>query len=290
MAERVPVSIDAGSRILHKVDWALENGRGRDGSLDWSVMVHGSDLTIDLEVSAKLSKPKPLPGATSGSNGSEESDGNSDVPTLILLHEVTRGRSFRGLFDPAEDSRLAIPGSTQRMQVDAIIFDFSNIFSWWTGKEIDIILLRTRSELPEAEVAPLPCMQPHTAIPSRSAASNSGDSTVVVKEPPLRTGPAPSLACVAPLAADASKELARLKATMKLHAWLSAAQKLTPALAPPSESDAATSGQWCSDFNAQAEELRQYCRGVLSGSSAACSAADSSRRAAVPDVPGVAVN
>lgn len=161
MAERLRLSVPSGQQQSHRLEWAdaAQSGNivaAQLGSLEWSAVVL-DELTVDLEVSAQYRSTEP-----------------GVAPGLILLQEMARGTSHRGTFDPAKDSRFAALRSAANgednhkggIEIDAIIFEFSNTFSWWTGKEIELIMLRIKPPgEPLAAVPPLPLLQPLASLP-----------------------------------------------------------------------------------------------------------------------------
>mmetsp|Transcript_62295 Transcript_62295/g.131705 ORF Transcript_62295/g.131705 Transcript_62295/m.131705 type:complete len:601 (+) Transcript_62295:163-1965(+) len=167
MAERVRFSIPAGQRTSHQLQWNdAELGElGLEGSLEWSVVVL-DELTIDLEVSVQY-----------------QQEDAQEQPELLLLQEVQRGRTFRGTFEPSSDARLAA-GST----VASVTFDFNNAFSWWTDKEVELVVLRVVPEgPPRAKVPALPAMAPLSKVKQKL-------------DPPACDGPEVSSAAVPSLA------------------------------------------------------------------------------------------
>eukprot|EP00931_Biecheleriopsis_adriatica_P118785 TRINITY_DN94105_c0_g1_i1.p1 TRINITY_DN94105_c0_g1~~TRINITY_DN94105_c0_g1_i1.p1 ORF type:complete len:285 (+),score=83.85 TRINITY_DN94105_c0_g1_i1:27-881(+) len=122
VAERSHLSFSAGESVEHRVPW--EVSAGGSGNLQWSAVVL-SDLTIDLEILAVLQC------------GSEE------ATQELLLQRNARGGTFVGSFDEARDRRLAAANSTgnARKEVKEVVFKFSNSFSWFRGKEVELVIL-----------------------------------------------------------------------------------------------------------------------------------------------------
>jgi len=124
VAERVRLSIPAGRSCTHRVVWPV----GDDSAcclerLRWNAVVLG-ELTVDLEVSAEL-QPAPQRAAR------------------LLLQRWARGGTFLGAFAPGHDRRLLpAAGEVKPPKVEAVIFSFSNAFSWFTAKEVELVLLR----------------------------------------------------------------------------------------------------------------------------------------------------
>lgn len=119
VAERSHLSFAAGQAIEHRVPWVIAGGSGH---LHWSAVVL-SDLTIDLEISAVLAA----------------SEGATDE---LVLQRNARGGTFVGSLDEAHDRRLAasVTGSA-RKEVREVVFKFSNSFSWFRGKEVELVFL-----------------------------------------------------------------------------------------------------------------------------------------------------
>jgi hypothetical protein len=96
------------------------------------------DLTIDLEVSAKL---PPVPGAT------------ASVSRTHLVQREARGTTFSGRYPPSRrlagkaQGRLTSTGGD--VDVDGLVFNFSNAFSWFTAKEIELITVRDDYDTPQ---------------------------------------------------------------------------------------------------------------------------------------------
>eukprot|EP00927_Polykrikos_kofoidii_P072399 TRINITY_DN6851_c0_g1_i1.p1 TRINITY_DN6851_c0_g1~~TRINITY_DN6851_c0_g1_i1.p1 ORF type:complete len:366 (+),score=94.49 TRINITY_DN6851_c0_g1_i1:414-1511(+) len=161
MAERKRMSIPPGERQVHTVSWISgETSLGpEDGDsqvcgdfmacntippsrLQWSVVVL-DDLTVDLEVSAKL-----LPDRVAIQE--------------VLLERQARGTRFSGTFVPEKTRRLAAAvadaaptqGCNLNDVVQSLDFAFSNAFSWFTPKEVELVTLL---EFPQpASSAPQP--------------------------------------------------------------------------------------------------------------------------------------
>jgi len=50
-------------------------------------------------------------------------------------------------------------------QIEAIMFEFSNAFSWWKAKDVELIVLRNMSSPLRAGVMPLPAFEPLCPLP-----------------------------------------------------------------------------------------------------------------------------
>eukprot|EP00438_Fugacium_kawagutii_P011762 Skav222936 [mRNA] locus=scaffold1489:469286:472733:- [translate_table: standard] len=126
-AERCQLQFTAGQSLEHVAPWDED---GQVGRLQWSAVVL-SDLTIDLEVRAVVRSPPE----TAGSEGATEE---------IVLQRNARGVTFVGTLDAASDRRLVVTAGDkkQRREVVSVVFKFSNSFSWFTGKEVELVLLK----------------------------------------------------------------------------------------------------------------------------------------------------
>jgi len=246
VAERHVLSIPAGERESHRLAWCLSEGRSANshlGTLHWSVHVHG-EQTVDLEVSCELRPQK---------EGGE--------PTLVLLQEVTRDKKFLGSFEPAKDSRLveARGGSTAVgedadlcAEVEAIVFEFSAGFSWFNGKEIELILVRHRPPVQlRSEVLSLPALEPLPA-PPRCSEAPSFEGGVGGPPPDLRKLPASASSLPDGAAGDMVRFARHLDAL--LEAWLEGVEAKCP------RKDLATEcgvgGAWLEELEDRVTELR----------------------------------
>jgi len=252
MADRIRLSLGTGQRTTHRMPWADPESNSkvsRKGSLDWSVVVL-EELTVDLEVSVQLCP------------ASEEA-----TPGLVLLQETARGRTFRGTFNPASDKRLRPAanvgggGSTSSKdgettegsesssppEVDAVIFEFSNAFSWWTPKEVELVIVRHRPGQPESEVSPLPILPPLSAVP-RSTSSSGGAAEDVGPVPLAVLQPAPVDEAMKTLGAG-EHSAQRLAAV--LQKWLSSVEEI------PVDSD--KEGEWLEELRKRCASLQGFC-------------------------------
>eukprot|EP00929_Paragymnodinium_shiwhaense_P051941 TRINITY_DN26063_c0_g1_i1.p1 TRINITY_DN26063_c0_g1~~TRINITY_DN26063_c0_g1_i1.p1 ORF type:complete len:410 (-),score=122.56 TRINITY_DN26063_c0_g1_i1:95-1324(-) len=167
MAERQRISIAAGQRQTVTLCWRSKSEttgvEGPPSSVRWSIVVLNG-LTVDLKITAKLT------GEAASLNGDADSD--------LVVRPDARGTTFFGTFMPSKSKRLAtlanIPevadsedGASAAVDaalsaaVDKLLFDFSNAFSWFTAKEIEVVTLRdwpapiSRPPPALCEVAPL---------------------------------------------------------------------------------------------------------------------------------------
>jgi len=195
------------------------------------------ELTVDLEVRVELRPQDP-----------------EHPPGMLLLQEMARARSFVGSFDPETDKRLAglqargaadgvDDPSTRGEGVEAVIFEFSNAFSWMTGKEIELVALRVRpSGPPPAKVPPLPACQPLALLPRSTGAENGA---LDAKAAPELRGAAAELDSTE----DGGRELRRFAA--HLDTCLAAAEE-----GCPSNDD----GEWLQELRARIVALRGFCQ------------------------------
>jgi len=150
VADRMHLTLKAGATATHTFPW--KEGARR---FAWAAVVM-DELTLDVEISAKL-KPDP------------EGKG----PSEIFLQRNARGENFvsdfcptkkRGLADPAACAAAAalaaakaeeegigghnghdskhddsMSGAVPGQVVEAIVFKFSNAFSWFRGKEVEFV-------------------------------------------------------------------------------------------------------------------------------------------------------
>ncbi|CAL1133620.1 unnamed protein product [Cladocopium goreaui] len=126
-AERCQLQFSAGQQLEQTAPWGAD---GRQGRLQWSAVVL-SDLTIDLEVRAVVRTPP-------------ETEGSEGVTEQIVLQRNARGVTFVGTLDASCDRRLGATAGDKkiRKEVLSVIFKFSNSFSWFTGKEVELVLLK----------------------------------------------------------------------------------------------------------------------------------------------------
>ncbi|CAK9108974.1 unnamed protein product [Durusdinium trenchii] len=122
-AERCQLQFSAGQKLEHVAEWGPD---GHAGRLHWSAVVL-SDLTVDLEVRAVVRIPPDT----------EDSEPTTEE---IVLHRNARGGTFVGSLDAASDRRLLrCTGERKvRKEVVSLAFKFSNSFSWFTGKEVEL--------------------------------------------------------------------------------------------------------------------------------------------------------
>lgn len=170
MADRSCLKIPAGQRFTHSIpcNWQEgEDGNTRAvalGSLDWNAVSLG-EKTIDLEVYVLL-----------------KSEDGSEAPTIHYLKQKGSGRSFAGRFVPQEDARFLTEGGNV-VELDSVIFEFDNSYSWWTEKEVELITIRTAcsANLPP----PLPEKAPHS-LPPRATTPHGAATQKAQEIPDLR--------------------------------------------------------------------------------------------------------
>mmetsp|Transcript_102584 Transcript_102584/g.288565 ORF Transcript_102584/g.288565 Transcript_102584/m.288565 type:complete len:333 (-) Transcript_102584:493-1491(-) len=150
-AERVHLSIKAGATYTHTLAWP-----STARSIRWGAVAL-DDLTIDLELSATL---EPLP--------------SGDGLKAIVLQRNARGVNFVADFAPArkrglaavpapsaegsaaataaasaaagaqaasDEDTAAASSASEGQRVHSIVFKFSNAFSWFTPKEVELVTL-----------------------------------------------------------------------------------------------------------------------------------------------------
>jgi len=123
-AERCQLQFSAGESKEHEV--STEGSGSAIGRLQWSAVVL-ADFTIDLEVCAVVRIPPEM-----------------ESTETIVLQRNARGGTFVGTLDSRTDRRLVVrQGDEQlRKEVISVLFKFSNSFSWFTGKEVELVFLR----------------------------------------------------------------------------------------------------------------------------------------------------
>lgn len=162
MAERVRLSLRAGGSCTHTLQWpvsppppnkldAPDQASGPAPAADvalqrplaaprlqWSVVVLDG-REVDLEVSATVHAAAPEP---CGGEGARQA---SEVCCPVVLERQARGDHFLGCLDPAGSAadrrRLRMPATCFCPQVEAVVFRFSNAFSWLSSKEVELITL-----------------------------------------------------------------------------------------------------------------------------------------------------
>lgn len=133
MAERILLSIPAREKCSHRVscqppdddDEASEEvpaSGGRLGKLEWRIVVH-EERFVDLEVKYLLRGP-----VTAEGNLASE-----------VLQKRASGQNFWGSFIPSEHRKMK-KESLDRLE--AVVFEFDNSYSWFTPKEVELILVR----------------------------------------------------------------------------------------------------------------------------------------------------
>lgn len=163
MVERFRLSLPAGQAENCQVAWEDPRFAGTPGAtsgpgtMQWTVVVlppdgaSGAEAEVDLAVTACLAL-----------------QGEGEAPPKLPLQKMSRGRTFSGTFDPAKDRRLKNgearkngEASKAGLAVDSLLFEFSNAFSWWTGREVELVIVREREPgAPLSQVPPLPPLEP----------------------------------------------------------------------------------------------------------------------------------
>jgi len=119
-AERVQLSLRAGQSMDHHVPCAPGCSR-----LQWSAVAL-ENLDIELEIVALLREP-----------------GSEGAPEELVLQRRARGETHVSAFYPIRDRRVATSGANGSCkEVEALIFKFSNSFSWFRGKQVELVILQ----------------------------------------------------------------------------------------------------------------------------------------------------
>jgi hypothetical protein len=169
-----------------------------------------------------------------------------ETPTKVPLQKMSRGRTFSGTFDPAKDRRLKNgearkngEASKAGLAVDSLLFEFSNAFSWWTGREVELVIVRERDPgAPLSQVPPLPSLEPQ--LPRNSLGSDAGTP-----------GAVPELRVALPQSQSNPHKLRDYAA--QLDNWLASAE----AQAPQQDGSDST---WLQDLLAQVPAIRGQCK------------------------------
>lgn len=147
-AQRKNLSLEKGKTHSHKLQWPDQSfGVATASSFRWKVVVLG-ELTVDLEISAVVRK-----------------DGSADVLDTVVLQKHARGDTFEGSLVPARDRRLArlkevsggmctdgpnsSPNGNCNLHVESIMFKFSNVFSWFRAKDVELIAIFESTDIYE---------------------------------------------------------------------------------------------------------------------------------------------
>lgn len=126
--QRWTLNLQAGQADSSKIPWCVSAGSVAPWSLRWKVVVL-SELTVDLKIHAVLRESK------------------SEQPSQeIVLQKHARGDSFVGSFAPARDRRVQRTTTSNgddahNIEVKEIVFSFSNAFSWFKPKDVELILV-----------------------------------------------------------------------------------------------------------------------------------------------------
>mmetsp|Transcript_82315 Transcript_82315/g.209201 ORF Transcript_82315/g.209201 Transcript_82315/m.209201 type:complete len:249 (+) Transcript_82315:108-854(+) len=153
-AERICFSIAPGARQSHRLvcqpapaEEGGAEGHGRLSRLEWSAVVLDEKL-IDLEVHVIL-QPQ------------EEGAGQG----LEWLQQKASGRTFQGAFVPGEHPRLKqVPAE----RIESVIFEFDNSYSWFTAKDVELVVLRTDEDDGRSRPPPRPReLRPGSPLPLR---------------------------------------------------------------------------------------------------------------------------
>lgn len=234
MVERFRLSLLAGQVETCQVDWedprfaGTPGGNGL-GTMQWTVVVLPPDgvsaeAEVDLAVTACLALPA------------------QEETSKLPLQKMSRGRTFSGKFDPAKDRRLRGQGTVAGkgdLAIDSLLFEFSNAFSWWTGREVELVIVREREPgAPQSQVPPLPLLEPQ--VP-RTPQGSDGDSP----------GAVPELRAALPHSQSNPTKLRDYAA--QLDNWLASVEAQTP---QQDDSDSA----WLRDLLAHVAAIRGQCK------------------------------
>jgi len=242
--ERFRLSLLAGQAETCQVAWEDPRFNGSPGgsglgTMQWTVVVLppegvSAEAEVDLAVSVCLAL-----------------QAQEEAPSKLPLQKMSRGRTFSGRFDPAKDRRLAGLSSDGQqgsnvgearkggLAVDSLLFEFSNAFSWWTGREVELVIVREREPCaPLSQVPPLPPLEPQ--LPRNPQSSDAGTP-----------GAVPELRVALPQPQSNPQKLRDYAA--QLDNWLASAE----AQAPQQDGSDST---WLPDLLAHVAAIRGQCK------------------------------
>jgi len=200
MAERVRLSLPAGSRLVHAVSLSYPAGEcdgpsssekaaevlgaageARKGSfvLQWTAVVL-DELTVELEVFAQLCALTATPSSASSSAPGEVAAEEATGGVQVLLERAACGRTFSGSFAPARDRRLLPAGeallpAAGPVRPEAVLFSFSNAFSWFSSKEVELVTLWDWHPHQQATAPPSEDLPPPPEVGEQEIAANEGE-------------------------------------------------------------------------------------------------------------------
>lgn len=130
-ADRKTFSLQTGCTFSQSIIWPRD---AKSDNFHWKVLVL-DELTVELEIRALL-RPCDI----------------TDAASDVILQKTARGGTFVGKFRPARDKRLIrakqvtdedgsiiASSSDGHLEVETIVFNFSNKFSWFSSKEVEIV-------------------------------------------------------------------------------------------------------------------------------------------------------
>merc|ERR1712232_123268 len=130
---RTLLALDTGCKTSHMLPWVGDPSHPTDAnatpdSVNWNVRVL-DDLSVELEISVRL----------------------KSVLEPVVVEKEARGSSFVGTLRPLQNRQLASAcaaahalekghgAGEAKMEIEAIYFNVSNAFSWFTGKEVEVV-------------------------------------------------------------------------------------------------------------------------------------------------------
>lgn len=135
-AQRVRLCLPAGHRQSYTIPLdacAMKDARG-SLVLRWTAVVLG-ERTIELEIWAQLSR-----------SCEKCEDKSGCMPNFVKLERAACGGTFVGNFAPCSDRRLTAVLNKDLKDaavptVEAVVFRFSNAFSWFLAKDVELVSL-----------------------------------------------------------------------------------------------------------------------------------------------------
>eukprot|EP00443_Scrippsiella_acuminata_P064634 CAMPEP_0115470694 /NCGR_PEP_ID=MMETSP0271-20121206/52139_1 /TAXON_ID=71861 /ORGANISM="Scrippsiella trochoidea, Strain CCMP3099" /LENGTH=473 /DNA_ID=CAMNT_0002897855 /DNA_START=23 /DNA_END=1445 /DNA_ORIENTATION=- len=207
-------------------------GGGRLGSLEWSVIVLDERL-IDLEVVLHFRATDP--------------GGNLECE---WIQERASGRKFCGSFDASESPRMS---KAEPELPEAVVFEFDNSYSWFTEKELELIVVLHDEEEELASRPPPPLPAPRPTSPPRRRDRHDEASLQAPELPKLGhlSGASNGLS-TAPLDTSCGAKLEVVALAAQLDTWLARAEAEQP-----------TSSEDVMEVLVRISELRNMCKQKL---------------------------
>lgn len=229
-ARRFVVEVPAGSKSQQRIPWALDD---RAGSFEWSVVVHAGEV-CNVRVSASL-RPAGL-----GRQGRS-----------VVLEDKKDLTTTRGSLTPSKDDRLlekTMGGTTERGDVELIIFDIKNT-SWLTSKKVEIVTLDALPPgPPPSKVKELPCLPPQEPLPQGRQLAEEASSEARGALPQLHQTCHPASSS-ASAAQTRGRRLVVSALDAQLDAWL--------AFAETHASEAVVGVEWIGELRERVLALRE---------------------------------